>query len=217
MLAACRIESRPTRRTPRLALPILPNRHLHPASPAQSRPRIPLPPRPNRNRMPRQLLMTILASPVHPATSHPDRHNIQLGAPVRTPRLRVHLHSAYLRPQSASLANLRRVTQPSHPVAQVRRLDLRPFSSPFAFRSGGLQPGARANASAWSSAVIPRLPAAGARSRGTCFFPRCHPERAAFWRWEGLLLGGRSSLASLLRRRGLQPPRNAHLQTGFSR
>jgi hypothetical protein len=96
MPSAPRIKSRPTPRTPRLALPILPNRHLHPASPAQNRPRIPLPPPPNRNSMPRQRLMTILASPVHPATSHLDRHNIHRRPPMRTPRLRIHLDSPNL-------------------------------------------------------------------------------------------------------------------------
>jgi hypothetical protein len=98
MLPASRIKPRPTPRTPRLALQILPNRHLHPASPAQNRPRIPLLPRPNRNRMPRQLLMTILASPIHPATSHLDRHNIHRRPPMRTPRPRIHFDAAHLRP-----------------------------------------------------------------------------------------------------------------------
>src|SRR5712672_1318883 len=61
---APRIKPRPTPRTPRLTLHILPNRHLQPASPTQDRPRIPLSPPPNGNRMPRQSLMTILASPI---------------------------------------------------------------------------------------------------------------------------------------------------------
>ena len=96
VLAASRVESRRAGGTPRLTPQILSNRHLHPASPAQNRPRIPFRPRPNRNRVPGQLLMTILASPVHPATSHLDRHDIQLGAPVRTTRLRVHFDAAHL-------------------------------------------------------------------------------------------------------------------------
>jgi hypothetical protein len=89
MPSAPRIKPRPASRTPRRALHILPNRQLPPASPAQNRPLLPLPPRPNRNRMPRQRLMTILASPVHPATPHLDRNNVQLGVVVPTPRLRI--------------------------------------------------------------------------------------------------------------------------------
>src|SRR5258706_10047551 len=96
MVAAPRIKPRPAPRTPRLAIHILPNRHLHPASPAQNGPRIPLPPRPNRNSMPRQLLMAILASPVHPATPHLDRNNIHCRVPMRTPRLRVDIDPAHL-------------------------------------------------------------------------------------------------------------------------
>src|SRR5882762_7926024 len=99
MVAAPGIEPRPTARTTRLALQILPNRHLHPASPAQDRPRIPLPPRPNRNSMSRQFLMTVLASPIHPATSHLDRHNIHRRPPMHAPRLRIDLDS----PNGASL------------------------------------------------------------------------------------------------------------------
>ena len=87
MPRAPRIKPRPTPRTPRLALHILPNRHLHPASPAQNRPRIPFPPRPNRNRMPRQRNMAILTSIVDPATPHLDRNNIQRRVVVPTPRL----------------------------------------------------------------------------------------------------------------------------------
>ncbi len=96
MLPAPRIKPRPAPRTPRLALHILPNRHLPPASPTQNRPRVPLLPRPNNNRMPRQRLMAILASPIHPATSHLDRHNIHRRPPMRTPRLRIHLDPAHL-------------------------------------------------------------------------------------------------------------------------
>src|SRR5882757_8634022 len=94
MPPAPRIKPRPAPRTPRLTLHILPNRHLQPASPAQNRPRIPLPPPPNRNSMPRQSLMTILASPVNSATSHLDGHNIQLRVIVQTPRLRINLDPA---------------------------------------------------------------------------------------------------------------------------
>jgi hypothetical protein len=98
MPSAPRIKPRPAPRTPRLALHILPNRHLPPASPAQNRPLLPLPPRPNNNRMPRQRLVTILASPIHPATSNLDRHNIHRRPPMRTPRLRIHLNPTHLRP-----------------------------------------------------------------------------------------------------------------------
>jgi hypothetical protein len=97
MLPAPRIKPRPAPRTPRLALQILPNRHLRPASPAQNRPRIQLRPPPNRNRMPSQRLMAILASPIHPATSHLDRHNVQFRPPMRTPRLRIHLNPTHPR------------------------------------------------------------------------------------------------------------------------
>src|SRR5712672_2480498 len=96
MPPAPRIKPRPTPRTPRLTLHILPNRHLQPASPTQDRPRIPLPPSPNRNSMPRQSLMTILASPVQPATSHLDRHNIRRRPPMRTPSFRIHIDPANL-------------------------------------------------------------------------------------------------------------------------
>ena len=96
MLPASRIKPCPAPRTLRLALHILPNGHLPPASPAQNRPRIPLRPRPNRNRMPRQRLMAILASPIHPATSHLDSHNIHRRVPMRTPRLPIHLDPAHL-------------------------------------------------------------------------------------------------------------------------
>src|ERR1700730_7013506 len=98
MSSAPRIKPRPASRTPRRALHILPNRHLHPASPAQNRPRLPLPPPPNHNRMPRQRLMAILASPVHPATPHLDRNNIHRRPPMQTPRLRIHLNPAHLWP-----------------------------------------------------------------------------------------------------------------------
>jgi hypothetical protein len=43
--------------------------------------------------MPRQRLMAILASPVHPATSHLDRHNIHLRVVVPTPRLPIDIDS----------------------------------------------------------------------------------------------------------------------------
>jgi hypothetical protein len=92
MVAAPRIKPRPAPRTPRLAIHILPNRHLHPASPAQNRPLLPLPPPPNRNRMPRQRNMAILASPVDPATPHLNRNNIHRRPPVHTPRLRIKSH-----------------------------------------------------------------------------------------------------------------------------
>ena len=91
MPPAPRIKPRPTPRTSRLTLHILPNRHLQPASSAQNRPHIPLPSPPNRNSVPRQSLMTILASPVHPATPHLDRNHIRRRPVVHTPRLRIHL------------------------------------------------------------------------------------------------------------------------------
>ena len=97
MPSAPRIKPRPAARTPRLALHILPNRHLHPASPAQNRPLPPLPSRPNRNRMPRQRLMAILASPVHPATPHLDRNNIHCRPPMRTPRLLINIDPTHRR------------------------------------------------------------------------------------------------------------------------
>src|ERR1700730_10372074 len=97
MPPAPRIKSRPAPRTPRLALHILPTRHLPPASPAQNRRRIPLPPPPDRNRMTRQRLMAILASPVHPATRHLDRHNIQRRPPMHTPRLRIEIDPTHFR------------------------------------------------------------------------------------------------------------------------
>src|SRR5882724_4569308 len=96
MPPAPRIKPRPTPRTPRLALHILPNRHLHPASPAQNRPRIPFPPPPNPNSMPRQSLMTILASPVNPTTSHLDRNNVHRRPPMHTSCLRINLNAAHL-------------------------------------------------------------------------------------------------------------------------
>jgi hypothetical protein len=96
MLPAPGIKSRPATWTPRLALQIFPNRHLHAASPAQNRPRIPLPPRPDCNRMPRQRNMAILASIVDPAAPHLDRNNIH-GRPVMcAPRLRIKLNSVNL-------------------------------------------------------------------------------------------------------------------------
>src|SRR5205085_434148 len=95
--------------TPRLALHILPNRHLQPASPAQNRPRIPLPPPPNRNSMPRQSLMTILASPILPATSHLNRDNIHRRPPMHTPRLRIHLDAAHLWSLPTAIASHRQL------------------------------------------------------------------------------------------------------------
>jgi hypothetical protein len=96
MVATSRIKPRPAPRTPRLALQILPNRHLHPASPAQNRPRIPLPPRPNSNRMPRQRIMAILASIVDPATPHLDRNNVHRRVVMHAPRQRIDIDSANL-------------------------------------------------------------------------------------------------------------------------
>src|SRR6266404_1402282 len=91
MVATSRIKPRPAPRTPRRAIQILPNRHLHPASPTQNRPLLPLPPPPNRNRMPRQRNMAILASIVDPATPHLNRHNVHRRPVVHTPRLRVEI------------------------------------------------------------------------------------------------------------------------------
>src|SRR5260370_11214529 len=91
-----RIKSRPAPGTPRLAIHILPNRHLRPASPAQNRPRIPLPPPPNRNSMPRQRNMAILASIVDPTAPHLNRHNIRRRPVVHTPHLRINLDPAHL-------------------------------------------------------------------------------------------------------------------------
>jgi len=93
MVATSRIKPRPAPRTPRRAIQILPNRHLHPASPAQNRPILPLPPPPNRNRMPRQRNMAILASIVDPATPHLNRNNIHRRPVVDAPRLRINLDS----------------------------------------------------------------------------------------------------------------------------
>src|SRR3984893_13570644 len=105
MVPAPRIKPRPAPRTPRLALQILPNRHLRTGSPAQNRPLIPLPPRPNRNRMPRQRIMAILASIVDPATPHLDRHNIQRRVEMHTPRLCVHLDPAHCWRLAASISH----------------------------------------------------------------------------------------------------------------
>src|SRR5216684_188844 len=96
MPLAPRIKPRPASRAPRLAIQILPNRHLRPASPTQNRPRIPLPSRPNRNRMPRQRNMAILASIVDPATPHLDRHNIHRRAVMHASRLTINLDPAHL-------------------------------------------------------------------------------------------------------------------------
>ena len=96
MLPTPRIKPRPTPRTPRLALHILPNRQLHPASPAQNRPLLPLPSRPNRNRMPRQRNMAILASIVDPAAPHLDRNNIHRRAVMHASRLPINLDPAHL-------------------------------------------------------------------------------------------------------------------------
>src|SRR5258708_20999637 len=52
MVATSRIKPRPAPRTPRPAIQILPNRHLHPATPPQTRPNLPLPPPQNRNHIP---------------------------------------------------------------------------------------------------------------------------------------------------------------------
>src|ERR1700730_2533562 len=105
MVATSRIKPRPAPQTPRLALHILLNRHLHPASPAQNRPRIPFPPRPNRNRMPRQRIMAILASIVDPATPHLNRNNIQRRVEMHTPRLCVHLDPAHCWRLAASISH----------------------------------------------------------------------------------------------------------------
>src|SRR6267154_1081387 len=110
MPPAPRIKPRPAPRTPRLTLHILPNRHLQPASPAQNRPRIPFPPPPNRNSMPRQSLMTILASPVNPATSQLDRHNVQHRPVMYTPRLRIEFDATHLWSFPSAPVSLRRVT-----------------------------------------------------------------------------------------------------------
>src|SRR6266404_4410098 len=96
MPLAPRIKPRPASRAPRLAIQILPNRHLRPASPTQNRPLLPLPSRPNRNRMPRQRNMAILASPVDPATPHLDRHNIHRRAVMHASCLPINLDSAHL-------------------------------------------------------------------------------------------------------------------------
>src|SRR6266852_8087049 len=96
MVPAPRIKPRPTPQTPRPTPHILPNHHLQPASPTQNRPRIPLPPPPNRNSMPRQRLMAILASPVHPATPHLDRNNVHRRPVMHAPRLRIEINSPNL-------------------------------------------------------------------------------------------------------------------------
>ncbi len=96
MPLAPRIKPRPASRAPRLAIQILPNRHLQPASPTQNRPLLPLPSRPNRNRMPRQRNMAILASIVDPATPHLDRHNIHRRAVMHASRLPINLDPAHL-------------------------------------------------------------------------------------------------------------------------
>ena len=96
MLAAPRIEPRPASWTPRLAIQILPNRHLHPATAAQNCPLAPFHTRPNRDRMPRQRNVTILASPVDPATPHLDRNDIQRRPVMHAPRLRIKLDPAHL-------------------------------------------------------------------------------------------------------------------------
>ncbi len=96
MLPTPRIKPRPTPRTPRLALHILPNRQLHPASPAQNRPLLPLPPPPNSNSMPRQRNMAILASIVDPAAPHLDRNNIHRRAVMHASRLPINLDPAHL-------------------------------------------------------------------------------------------------------------------------
>jgi hypothetical protein len=192
MVAASRIKPRPTPRTLRPTPHILPNSHLQPASPTQDRPLIPPFPPPNRNSMPRHLFMTILASPINPATSHLDRHNIQLRPPVHTPRLRINLHPAHPQPLPTMRVNHRH-SIPT-PVA------LRPFSYLcVAATSGGHV----------SRNFHPE------RSRRTCFFRRCHPERsrsqipipigrdlflprchpkpAEFWRCEGSVFAPLSS------------------------
>jgi len=96
MPLAPRIKPRPASRAPRLAIQILPNRHLRPASPTQNRPLLPLPSRPNRNRMPRQRNMAIPASIVDPATPHLDRHNIHRRAVMHASRLPINLDPAHL-------------------------------------------------------------------------------------------------------------------------
>src|ERR1700738_3716157 len=106
MVATSRIKPRPAPQTPRLALQIVPNRHLRSASPAQNRPLIPLPPRPNRNRMPRQRNMAILASIVDPATPHLDRNNIQRRVVVHAPRLRIEIQPANHRSVAGELVHL---------------------------------------------------------------------------------------------------------------
>ncbi len=112
MVATSRIKPRPAPRTPRLAIHILPNRHLHPASPAQNRPLLPLPPPPNRNSMPRQRNMAILASPVDTATPHLNRNNIHRRVPMHTPRLRINLDATHLWSFPSAPVRLRRVTHP---------------------------------------------------------------------------------------------------------
>src|SRR5229473_8083082 len=96
MPLAPRIKPRPASRAPRLAIQILPNRHLRPASPTQNRPLLALPSRPNRNRMPRQRNMAILASIVDPTTPHLDRHNIHRRAVMHASRLPINLDPAHL-------------------------------------------------------------------------------------------------------------------------
>jgi hypothetical protein len=123
MPPASRIKSRPAPRTPRLAIHILPNRHLHPASPTQNRPRIPLPLRPNRNRMPRQRNMAILASPVDPAAPHLDRNNVQRRPVVHAPSLRINTGSAHVRFPAVALQchRLEVIADPANSPANLSR------------------------------------------------------------------------------------------------
>src|SRR4051812_35637656 len=98
MALAPRIKLRRASRTPRRALPILPDGHLYAASPAENRLLVPLRARPNHKVMSRQGHMAILASIVEPAAPRLDRYNVQRRAVMHTPRLRIHLKPTHPRP-----------------------------------------------------------------------------------------------------------------------
>ena len=165
MVPAPRIKPRPTLRTPRLALHVLPNRHLHPASPTQNHSLVPSLPPPNRNSMPRQFFMAILASPIDPATSHLDRHNIQFRPPMHTPRLRIHIDPTHLRPLFIENNLSPFLGWCCRGTAQPCPRRASPASLPFGRRPT-------------DQTVIP------SEAEGPAFC-RCHPEPAAFWRCEG--------------------------------
>jgi hypothetical protein len=97
VIAAPRIELRPAGWALIVALKILPNTHLHAASPAQNRLPIPFALRPNFYRMSCQRIVAILASKVSAATFHPDGDNIDSLSIMSAPALRVHVDSVHCR------------------------------------------------------------------------------------------------------------------------